>query len=76
MGRINLTQKPHTEQLRILNDYLNRRRQHTAQGEVTLPQLVNRFRLNRCFTVRAKSIWLLKLIKEIKMNERSVLVHE
>ena len=69
MARINLTQKPQAEQLRILNDYLSRRMQHKTQGEVTLSQLVNRFRHNRCFTIKAKTIWLSKLLKELKMSE-------
>jgi len=64
MARINLTQKPQAEQLRILNDYLNRRMQHKAQGEVTLSQLVNRFHYNRCFTIKAKTIWWSKLLKD------------
>jgi hypothetical protein len=72
MARINLTQKPQAEQLRILNDYLNRRMQHKAQGEVTISQLVNRFRHNKCFTIKAKTIWLSKLLKEIKIKETAI----
>ena len=72
MARINLTQKPQAEQLRILSDYLNRRMQHKAQGDVTLSQLVNRFRHNKCFTIKAKSIWLSKLLKEIKIKETAI----
>jgi hypothetical protein len=76
MARIDLTKKPQAEQLRILNDYLNRRMQHKAQGEVTISQLVNRFRHNKCFTVRAKTIWLSKLLKEVKMKGRTVPIQE
>jgi hypothetical protein len=66
MTRINLTKKSHPEQLRILNDYLNRRAQHAAQGEVTIDQLIKRFRNNRCFTNSAKAAWLSKLLKDVK----------
>ena len=64
MTRINLTKKPHSDQLRILNDYLNRRAQHKSQGEVTIAQLINRFRNNRCFTNAAKAAWLSRLLKD------------
>jgi hypothetical protein len=72
MARINLTQKPQAEQLRILNDYLNRRSQHKTQGDITIEQLVNRFRHNRCFTKKAKAAWLSKLLRDIKSRERTV----
>jgi len=66
MARINLTKKSHSDQLRILNDYLERRAQHKIQGEVTIDQLIRRFRNNRCFTNSAKSVWLSRLLKEAK----------
>ncbi len=68
MARINLTKKTHSEQLRILNDYLNRRWQHKAQGEVTIDQLIRRFRNNRCFTNSAKASWLSRLLRDVKLN--------
>jgi hypothetical protein len=46
--------------------------QHKAQGEVTISQLVNRFRHNKCFTIKAKTIWLSKLLKEIKIKETAI----
>jgi len=66
MARINLTKKPHSEQIRILNDYLIRRSQHGGQGEVTIDQLIKRFRNNRCFTNSAKASWLSRLLKDVK----------
>jgi hypothetical protein len=66
MARINLTKKPVSEQLRILNDYLNRRAQHKSQDEVTIDQLLKRFRNNRCFTNKSKAVWLSKLLKDVK----------
>lgn len=66
MARINLTKKPLPEQLRILNDYINRRFQHKAQGEITIDQLIKRFRNNRCFTNSSKAVWLSRLLKDVK----------
>ena len=71
MTRINLTKKPHSEQVRILNDYLLRRSQHKAQGEVTIDQLIKRFRNNRCFTNSAKSVWLSRLLKDVRSLSKS-----
>jgi hypothetical protein len=62
MAKINLTRKSQSEQLRILNDYVLRREQHKNQGAVTVDHLVNRFRHNRCFTNKAKSAFLSKLL--------------
>jgi len=73
MARINLTKKSHSEQLRILNDYLERRAQHKVQGEVSIDQLIKRFRNNRCFTNSAKSVWLSKLLKEAKVVNKVIL---
>ena len=71
MTRINLTQKGQSEQIRILNDYLNRRSQHKNQGVITIDQLVNRFRHNRCFTKRAKATWLSKLMRDLKSMDKN-----
>ena len=62
MAKINLTRKSQSEQIRILNDYLIRRAQHKSQGPVTVDQLVNRFRHNRCYTNKTKSNFLSKLL--------------
>lgn len=66
MAKVNLTFKPQSEQLRILNDYLMRRAQHNSQGEVTLDQIVKRFRHNRCFTNKAKAAYFSRLLKQLQ----------
>jgi hypothetical protein len=63
MAKINLTRKSQSEQIRILNDYLLRRAQHKNQGEVTIDNLVKRFRHNKCFTNKAKAAFLSKLLR-------------
>lgn len=70
MGKINLTHKPTSEQMRILKDYLDRRSQHKAQGEVTIEQIVKRFKHKKLLSDRAKSIHFDKLLKMMKKNEK------
>ena len=70
MAKINLTRKSQSEQLRILNDYLIRRAQHKNQGEVTVDNLVKRFRHNRCYTNKAKSAFLAKLLRSLEQNKK------
>ena len=70
MAKINLTRKSQSEQLRIMNDYLIRRAQHKNQGEVTIDHLVKRFRHNRCYTNKAKSAFLSKLLRTLEQNKR------
>ncbi len=70
MAKINLTRKSQQEQLRILNDYVLRRVQHKNQGEVTVDQLVKRFRHNRCFTNKAKASFLAKLLMTLEYSQK------
>lgn len=70
MGKINLTHKPTSEQIRILKDYLDRRAQHKTQGEVSLDQIVKRFKHKRLLSDKAKSIHFDKLLKMMKKNEQ------
>lgn len=63
MAKINLTNKPQSEQVRIMKDYLDRRGQHKQQELTTVEHLIKRFRHNRCFTNKAKAAFLSKLFK-------------
>jgi hypothetical protein len=65
MSKINLTHKPTSEQVRIVRDYLNRRAQHKEQGEITVEQIIKRFKHNRLMTDRAKYSHFDKLLKMI-----------
>lgn len=69
MAKINLTNKPIPEQLRILQDYLNRRSQHKTQGDVTIVQIVNKFKHKKLLSERAKTVHFDKLLK--MMNNES-----
>jgi hypothetical protein len=68
MPKINLTHKPTSEQMRIVKDYLDRRSQHKEQGEVTVEQIVKKFKHNRLMTDRAKYSHFDKLLKMIYME--------
>ena len=68
MAKINLTLKPIPEQVRILRDYLNRRGQHKTQGEVSIDQVVKRFKHKKLSSNRAKAIHFDKLLKMIKKD--------
>jgi hypothetical protein len=65
MPKINLTHKPTSEQVRIVKDYLDRRAQHKEQGEVTVDQIIKRFKHNRLMTDRAKYSHFDKILKMI-----------
>lgn len=66
MAKINLTQKPISEQVRILRDYLDRRAQHKTQGEVTIAQIVSRFKHKKLLNERSKAVHFDKLLKMMK----------
>jgi hypothetical protein len=68
MSKINLTHKPTSEQVRIVRDYLNRRAQHKEQGEITVEQIVKRFKHNRLMTDRAKYSHFDKILKMISKD--------
>jgi ribosome-interacting GTPase 1 len=68
MAKINFTHKSQEDQLRILNDYLIRRAQHKTQFNVTIDQIVNRFKHNRCFTKKAKAIYFSRLMHILENN--------
>jgi hypothetical protein len=68
MAKINLTLKPIPEQVRILRDYLNRRSQHKTQGEVSIDQVVKRFKHKKLSSNRAKTIHFDKLLKMVKKD--------
>jgi len=68
MAKINLTLKPIPEQVRILRDYLKRRSQHKSQGEVSIDQVVKRFKHKKLSSNRAKAIHFDKLLKIIKKD--------
>ena len=72
MAKINFTHKPQDEQLRILNDYLIRRAQHTKQNDVTIDQIVNRFKHNRCYTNKAKGIYFSRLMHILENNKTEI----
>ena len=72
MAKINFTHKSQDEQLRILNDYLIRRAQHKIQSEVTLDQIVNRFKHNRCYTNKAKAIYFSRLMHILENNKTEI----
>jgi hypothetical protein len=72
MAKINFTHKSQDEQLRILNDYLIRRAQHKTQREVTINQIVKRFKHNRCYTNKAKSIYFSRLMHILENNKTEI----
>jgi hypothetical protein len=69
MPKINLTHKPTSEQVRIVKDYLDRRAQHKEQGEVTIDQIIKRFKHNRLMTDRAKYSHFDKILKMISESQ-------
>ena len=68
MAKVNLTLKPIPEQLRIIKDFLDRRAQHKTQGDVSIGQVVNRFKHKKLSSNRAKASHFDKLIKMIKKD--------
>ena len=68
MAKINLSLKPIPEQVRILKDYLIRRSQHKTQGEVSIDQIVKRFKHKKLSSNRAKAIHFDKLLRMVKKD--------
>jgi hypothetical protein len=68
MSKVNLSLKPIPEQIRIIKDYLDRRAQHKTQGEVSIGQVVRRFKHKKLSSNRAKASHFDKLIKMIKKD--------
>jgi hypothetical protein len=68
MAKVNLTLKPIPDQVRILKDYLDRRAQHKTQGNVSLDQIVKRFKHKKLSSNRAKASHFDKLLKMIKKD--------
>jgi hypothetical protein len=66
MAKVNLTLKPIPEQIRIIKDYLGRRAQHKTQGEVSINQIIKRFKHKKLSSNRAKASHFEKLLKMIK----------
>ncbi|NCS88139.1 MAG: hypothetical protein GW789_05260 [Ignavibacteria bacterium] len=75
MPKINLTNKPTSEQIRIINDYIARRKQHLEQGEISVEHLVNRFKHNRLINDKAKSAHFRKLLQIITTGETQFTPH-
>lgn len=69
MPKINLTNKPTSEQVRILKDYLNRRSQHQAQGDINLSQVVKRFKHKSLMSDKDKMAHFRKLLRLASENE-------
>jgi hypothetical protein len=63
MPKINLTNKPTSEQVRILKDYLNRRSQHQDQGDIKLSQVVKRFKHKSLMSDKDKMAHFRKLLR-------------
>jgi ribosome-interacting GTPase 1 len=72
MAKINFTHKSQDEQLRILNDYLMRRAQHKGQSDVTIDNIVKRFKHNRCYTNKAKAIYFSRLMHILENNKAEI----
>ncbi len=66
MAKINLTNKRRDDQIRIIKDYVDRRKQHKAQGEITLKQIVNRFKINFLNNDRQKAAYFKRIMKHIE----------
>ncbi|MEO8398443.1 MAG: hypothetical protein ABI550_01370 [Ignavibacteriaceae bacterium] len=63
-----MTNKSREDQIRILKDYVNRRKQHSGQGEFTLEQVVKRFKINFLNNDRQKTAYFKRLIKHLEEN--------
>jgi hypothetical protein len=70
MAKVNLTLKPISEQVRILKDYLDRRAQHKTQGEVSIDQVIKRFKHKKLLNNRSKASHFDKLLKIIKKDSQ------
>jgi hypothetical protein len=69
MPKINLTNKPREDQIRIIKDYVNRRMQHKTQGDITLKQIVSRFKINFLNNDRQKAAYFKRIMKHIEENK-------
>ena len=63
MPKINLTNKPTSEQVRIVGDYLKRRVQHKEQGEIKLSQVVKRFKHKTLITDKDKAAHFRRILR-------------
>ncbi len=63
MPKINLTNKPTSEQVRILKDYLSRRSQHDGQGDIKLSQVIKRFKHKSLMSDKDKMAHFRKLLR-------------
>ena len=63
MSKINLTNKPTSEQVRILKDYLSRRARHEGQGDIKLSQVVKRFKHKSLMSDKDKMAHFRKLLR-------------
>ncbi len=70
MPKINLTNKTKEEQKRIIQNYMIRRSKHSNQGEVTVDQLVKKFKHKSFYTDRDKAAHFKKLLFEIKRSSQ------
>jgi len=70
MPKINLTNKPTSEQVRILKDYLSRRSQHQGQGDIKLSQVVKRFKHKSLMSDKDKMAHFRKLIRLASEGEK------
>lgn len=66
MPKINLTNKTKEEQKSIIQNYIIRRLKHKNQGEITVDQLVSKFKHRSLYTDRDKAAHFKKLLHEIK----------
>lgn len=62
MAKIDLTRKPPEEQIRIIKDYIIRRKQHKDQGTIKLDQLIKRFKHKRYTSDKQKLNYFKKLL--------------
>lgn len=71
MPKINLTNKTKEEQKRIIQNYMIRRSKHNDQGEVTVAQLVKKFKHKSFYTDKDKASHFKKLLFEIKRSAQA-----
>ncbi len=71
MPKINLTNKPTAEQVRIVGDYLKRRLQHKEQGDIKLSQVVRRFKHKTLITDKDKASHFRRILR-LAMKENNL----
>lgn len=64
MPRVNLTNKHYNDQVRIVKDYLIRRYQHDNQPDISVTQLMKRFKHRKFKSENAKTSFLMKLLEK------------